>query len=183
MKDSVTQTTILAAVSTLLMGLWVPGPALAQESDWQRASERLAGDQEITVVTTDGTTGKGVLTAIDASGVTLTLSTGTVRYDVSQIVEVRRRGDSVWNGALIGSAAGGAFGLLGYAHPCSGRSCYREEFLGAFATLGLGVGLAIDALRVGSTSVYRQPSPRRVAILPLVGRQRFGAAALLTFGD
>lgn len=62
-----------------------------------------------------------------------------------------------------------------------GRSCYREEFFGAFTAIGLGAGLALDALHVGTTAIYRAPR-RRVSVLPLVGRGRGSVLSIITIG-
>jgi hypothetical protein len=158
--------------------LCVAAPAASQESDWRLASERFPIGGEVVVVLTSGAVREAVLRSVDAAGIPVGSDGGLLRYELQEIAEVRRRGDSVWNGALVGLAAGAGLGLLGYAHPCSGRSCYREEFLGAFTAIGVGIGTMMDVLHEGTTTIYR--SGGRVAVLPYAGPRRWGMAIQYT---
>jgi hypothetical protein len=77
------------------------------------------------------------------------------RADVSR---VRVRGDSLSSGARIGALVGGAIGcgVLGvFSGEARGGDCVQGLlFLGA---LGAGVGLAVDALHTGTTTVFTAP--------------------------
>lgn len=122
---------------------------------------------------------------LESEGVTIDLSESMVR-------RIDRRGDSNFNGVLIGLGAGAAVGLILVAS-CDGFLCPSggtdtAAFAGIGAALGFLVGWAVDALHVGTTQVYQ--SPRRnetesrglvFSMSPVLGNQRKGAAFTLRF--
>ena len=122
---------------------------------------------------------------LESEGVTIDLSEPIVR-------RIDRRGDSNFNGILIGLGAGAAVGLTLVAS-CDGFLCPSGAsdaaiFAGIGAALGLCVGYAVDALHVGTTHVYQ--SPRRsgaesrglvFSMAPVLGNQRKGVVLALRF--
>jgi hypothetical protein len=95
---------------------------------------------------------------------------------VGQIAEVRKDGDSVWNGFLIGAVVGAAigFGTFEECEPeppatvCGGNLTKNRGMETAVAAALFGsIGLGVDLLHQGTSTVYRaaDPTPKgRVAV-------------------
>jgi len=86
---------------------------------------------------------------------------------VAQVAKIERKGDSLWNGLAIGAGAGLLLPLL------PTESCSNQSTAGCVASgivTGALLGLAIDAIHRGYTTVYRaghgKPSVR---VLPELG--------------
>ena len=101
--------TVLGAIGLFLV---IAGSAGAQESftDVQRTLQ--PGD---TVDLTDasGTKTRGSVTGVQPSALRLAVAGVEREWTASDVKEIRRRGDSVKNGAIIGAVAGGVLGGIG----------------------------------------------------------------------
>jgi hypothetical protein len=76
---------------------------------------------------------------------------GNVRaFSAPEVTRVQqRRGDPLWNGLLIGAAAGSGYGIYWYfrdPNECGGTVCGQDLAMGA--GVGAAIGLAIDAVTV-----------------------------------
>ncbi len=79
-------------------------------------------------------------------------------FVAAEVQRVRRRGDGLGNGFRIGAFIGGAAG-------CAVSGVFSGEFRAAdcmqgaliFAAAGAGLGLALDAMHSGSTTVFSAP--------------------------
>ena len=115
---------------------------------------------------------KGKLLRLDDRALVI-LVDGTPReFELSRVSRVQKRGDSLRNGALIGSAIGFGLGfLVGGLSDCYAASEYcgagpRTAFvLTSTAVYGL-LGAGIDALIQGRTTLYRGPSAIAVSHPP-----------------
>src|SRR6185436_14057264 len=110
-----------------------PAAALAQE-DFSRLT--LKPGQTIYVTDSAGTEVKGPLTQISPSELTV----DGRRFTPSSGLKIARRGDAVWNGALIGFGAGVASGLTIGAEACDDA---WKCAVGGGLTLGV-LGALID---------------------------------------
>jgi hypothetical protein len=127
----------------------------------------------ITVVDESGDRTRGRLESI---GPLIRLSVDGVgrEWSPQQVREIRRRGDSVKNGLMIGMISGGAVGtvfglalaslLQNEGHDAAGPFV---GILGLGVGIGAGIGVGLDAAIPGSTVVYRQPR-RTVSLSPAV---------------
>jgi hypothetical protein len=128
--------------------------------------------QRIVVTTTESDRIRGRVRDIDAS-VLLLEDVGRIReFRESDVLEIRKRGDRLSEGALLGAGAGaGAGALVGQSR------CHSEQGFcaGVGALLGLGagagIGLAVDALTRNNDVLYARPqtTTQRWTIEPLIG--------------
>jgi hypothetical protein len=142
-------------------------PLLSRATAFADLRDRIKAGDTIYVTDTRGGTSKGKLVGLSASSLrvrvggdaspSLDLSQG----DVNNIVV--ERFDSVWNGMLVGFAAGAApVALIG-----AGASASGGEVAGVaagYGAIGLLIGLAVDAFNRDRATVYvggaQQRSPR-----------------------
>ena len=121
---------------------------------------------------------KGRIAALSPS--TLVLAVDGTRHALleTDVVRIRqRRPDSLTNGVLRGFVVGAVFGAL------TAWSTGAPDFILVAALgqglLGIGVGVAVDAMVSSRTIIYdRAGSTRRLGVSPLVSRER--QAVLLT---
>jgi len=92
--------------------------------------------------------------------------------EASRAAARRRRGDPLWNGALIGGAIGAVFGLIGGTKCSNDFSCSGSTagFVALGAATGAGIGIAVDAMLarqtgIGTTSDSRDARLRLGAVL------------------
>jgi hypothetical protein len=174
-------------------GLFLLFTAIAQTT----AAQGIAGSFEqlqvlvspgdtVTVMDATGVETKGTIAALSSSTLTL-LAEGTQReLSENEITTIKRlRTDSLANGALYGAAGGVAFattGLIIFA----GEGLDASEavaVLGAYAAIGTGIGVAVDALIRRQHVIYqRQPaSGLQLGIAPWLTRQQKGVLLTLRF--
>jgi hypothetical protein len=156
------------------------GPVHASSELWTRIK---SGD---TIFLRD-TSGKDTTVIFERStDTTIAVLVNGQHRDVgmSDVSSIARRGDSNWNGALIGAAIGGLLTAASCQADC-------DITAGERATLGLLgasfyglVGAGVDALITGRTTIYT-PSARttdmHLAVSPILSRDRKGLAIRLTF--
>jgi hypothetical protein len=139
---------------------------------FQALAGSVEAGQRIVVTTTESDRIRGRVRDIDAS-VLLLEDGGRIReFRESAVLEIRKGGDPLWEGALLGAGAGaGAGALVGQSR------CHSERGFcaGVGALLGLGagagIGLAVDALIRNDDVVYARPqtATQRWTIEPLIG--------------
>ena len=163
-------TSIGFAVAALL--LLTSGPATAQESFAALQGELRPGDN-VYLTDRSGAELHGNVAAVGPSSLKLTLDGIEREWAETDVREVRKRGDSVKNGAIIGLIAGGVMGGIGGSlvstlfvnEGASGTAPFLTVLALGMAG-GAGIGAAIDGLIPGRTVVYRQP--RGLTITPVV---------------
>ena len=97
----------------------------------------------------------GHLLSLGPSGVTLLVDGVRRQVPLESVLRVQTRGDSLWNGALIGAAVGAvAFALVASEY---GDAVIPGALLGT--ALYASVGASVDALIPGRTTIYRK-TPR-----------------------
>jgi hypothetical protein len=141
-----------------------------------------------TVFLTDagGTTSKGTVTQASPSSLTVR-SNGTSReFHEADIRTVKVR-EPLWEGLIIGAAAGGFLFYIGNDSACvlsAYDSCggsYGAAVLGA--AIGGGIGAGIDALVWRHRTLFRSPggSTAGVSIAPVIGAGRRGLSLTARF--
>ena len=105
----------------------------------------------------------GVLTALTPSGISLRVGNDQRQWPAAEVSEVRRRGDSVKNGTLIGLGIGlgvGVGGGLAFAALLGNEGGDAGAGFLMMAGLGAGIGAAagagFDGLRQGQTVLFRR---------------------------
>jgi hypothetical protein len=141
--------------------------------------------RRLVVTTIDGATVRGRFQGLDASRLFIRTGDGIREFSESDVRELRRRGDRLWNGALIGMGAGAVGGmLLGSNRPgCGGESICGAIGFGAGALLGALIGLTADALMPHDDLLYTgaKVQSRRWVVEPLVGSHGYGARVTKAF--
>src|SRR5687768_15697602 len=140
MRERICRFAMAAAV------LFTAGGAAAQESPPRgvvRVFLQLAdGGDEIT----------GHLLDLSPAGATLLVDGVRREVPIASVLRVQTRGDSLWNGALIGAAVGAVTFALVAAE-------YGDEAVvgGLVGTaLWASIGASVDALIPGRTTIYRK---------------------------
>src|SRR5262245_6457407 len=182
----------VAATLFAVIALSISDPSLAQAQDassFEQLQKTVQPGDTLLVTDKSGKVVKGK--AEQVSGTSLSLKTGGRRLDFAEadLVEIKtQRGDSLANGALIGSLASGApIAILAAAasHPndicCSGGDVALVS--AGFAGVGAGVGAIVDALHKHKETVYsraRNPTAR-FYIGPMMTSSRKGVQLAIRF--
>lgn len=174
----------MVAGGVLIVLMVFPAPAAAQEGDWRTGSGRLVAGQELQIVLDDGSTHRGRLRTLDRLSLTINEGSKAVTFELARVKEVGRRGDRLWNGptlgALVGVAATGVV-MLSECGERPGRCPDKAEFMLTYTAVGAGVGLLVDVLHVGFTTVYRRRATQ-IIVLPFVSSRHYGVMARVTLG-
>lgn len=137
--------------------------AWAQGNTLAGFESRLQTGKPITVVTSAGQVMTGRLSTLSATSLALLVDGRLLTLAADDVTRVRQRQpDSLWNGVLIGAAAGAVYALSWFVrdpNECSGTPC-GSEFVTS-AGLGGLIGMGIDALikRTVTIEVARAPQP------------------------
>ena len=141
------------------------GAAEAQGvSSLAELSTRVPSGQQVYVRNSGGWEVSGTFLRVSDSMLSLMVDGKPHDIPVGEVREVARRGDSVWNGFLIGAAFGALMGALESGEGeqevdlCTpGAACRLTHAVLVAPTLG-GIGALIDRFIVGRTVVFRVPS-------------------------
>lgn len=122
-----------------------------------------AGDR-LGIVDGAGATTWGRLVRITPADVEIVDASGRARaFAAADVRRIERRGDSVRNGLLIGAVIGGALGgAIAGSADLMGNVGGLGTFMRGAAVLGGvggGVGLALDAVHVGRSTIYDAALP------------------------
>jgi hypothetical protein len=109
----------------------------------------------------------GILQSVSSSSMTIATENGSQEVPLDLVRRVKRRGDRLWDGMVIGAAFGAAISAATFV-PCDSQASWGpcgENFttsragdaLAGAAVFGL-IGLGIDAAHRGWSTVYRRPS-------------------------
>jgi hypothetical protein len=121
----------------------------------------------------------GTFAKVSQSSLELLVDGQIREIPLSDVREIARRGDPLWNGALIGAAVGGGLTAL-----ACGNECTTGERVGVIVTSALiwgAVGMGIDALIHGRTVVYRATPLKTVRFMPVLSRHQVSAALSVGF--
>ena len=174
--------TALLAVFLLLATCSV---AKAQDSFPDLQAKLKAGDL-VTITDDSGAQTRGTFERVGTS-IRLSVDGVAREWAPQQVREIRRRGDSLKNGLIIGLVAGGAAGAVfgwgvGTIFAAEG-SDPAGPVIGLVALglgAGAGIGAGLDAAITGSTVVYRR-SPRTVSVAPMISPRTQGVRVAVGF--
>jgi hypothetical protein len=116
---------------------------------------RLKPGDRVVVTTTDGRQGRGRLVESRHDGLLVDVDRRHAAFAWSEIEQVRRRRNGVLLGAIIGTAAGAVAAIPVY-QLAQNETGDGGKDLAFMIALGLGTGVAIDALLGKDTTVYRR---------------------------
>jgi hypothetical protein len=123
---------------------------------------RLNTGDQVTIETRSGGSVAGRVVRMGPEQIAVTGPDARERvFAAAEVERVRRRGDGLSNGVRIGAIAGGVAG-------CALGGLFSGEFRAAdcmqggliFAAAGAGLGLALDAMHTGATTVFQAPTAR-----------------------
>jgi hypothetical protein len=140
------------------------------------------GDR-VTVISRSDTAVSGRIMSVSGTTLRLTTDGRTVDINESDVLRIERPGDSTWEGAVLGLAAGGGLGIVAAAtcSECTGGEIVRGTL--AFAAIGAGAGALVDFMISGRTRVFEAPSgtTRRLQFSPIIAADTQVLVATLSF--
>jgi hypothetical protein len=184
----------VAVVATALAWAALGGAARAQapESSFDGLGKWLRLGDAVSVTGVDGRKASGKLTNLSPASMTILRDGGPLEFQSASVRTVSiREHDSMFNGAVIGLAAGVAFGAIALGTSCHDDYYYSDcgglVVVGAllYGAMGTGIGVGIDAITPGRTVVaYQRPAgnaPARVSVAPLLSHSRQGVVLRVAF--
>jgi len=126
--------------------------------------------QKVTVRLTDGKVREGSVTELNQTELVIASKSGTERIMAPRIQEVsRRHRDSLWNGLIIGAAAGALMGWAAIAaNDCDYDECGEAGVVPGGIVIGAALGTGLDLLLRERQVLYRAPQSQtslRIQIL------------------
>jgi nitrous oxidase accessory protein NosD len=117
---------------------------------------RLNTGDQVTIETRSGVSVAGRVVRMAPEQLAVTGPDARERvFAAAEVQRVRRRGDGLGNGVRIGAIAGGALGcgVFGaFSGECRATDCLQSVLI--FGAVGAGLGLAVDAMHTGETTVF-----------------------------
>ena len=139
----------------------------------------VARGARLLVIDRSGSETAGTLVGVRPTALQLLVGNRAVEISGPEIAEIRRDGDSLWNGVLLGSAFGGAV-ALSFIGQVDCQTCGAWEAASVWLALsggGAAVGGLLDHLQRDGRVAYRggdrEGSPR-VLLSPLIAPGRRG---------
>ena len=166
-------------VQSLGLLLLFAGSAEAQPATLYDVVWLVQPGDTLTVTDNAGVRVRGKLVQMSPTSLVLDVSRTLRQFQESDIHEIKRRGDSLKNGALIGFAIGGAFAAYAVTAQLPSDDYNGDEYI-AFVPLlggiGAAIGVGIDALIRGDRVLYARPqaSQPSVSVAPIVRRGQKG---------
>jgi len=179
---------MMNAVTALLGTLLVLATASVAQAQGSFADLRTTLNEGDVVTVTDdaGTQTRGTFERVGTS-IRLSVDGVPQEWAPQQVREIRRRGDSLKNGLIIGLVSGGAAGaVLGWGVGAIFQAEGADPagpFIGLLALglgAGAGIGAGLDAAITGSTVVYRR-TPRTVSVAPMLSPRAQGVRIAVAF--
>jgi hypothetical protein len=145
-------------IGVVLVMVLSVAPAYAQQDDLGNLHERIASELW---VYRGSTPIHGFLTRLTKTDLTLIDEDNQEQViPLESVWKIERSGDPIWNGFAIGGSIGLAAGI-GLAMELRGHTAEKI----AIATYAAGIygliGAGIDAMHVGTTTIYEAPGRRR----------------------
>jgi hypothetical protein len=155
-------------------------PSRGPVSSFDELWTKLKSGDTVYVIDTSARETAGTFAKVSSSSIALLVDGQIREIPLSDVRQIARRGDSLWNGALIGAA----FGAVVVQVACNGGECTAGDRAGS-TVLAAGVwgaiGAGIDALIHGRTVVYRSTPQRTARLLGLLSRHQVGVRLSVGF--
>ena len=176
----------LILILTLLLLIVVAAPSASAQT--ARSFEQLVllvgSDDRVTVTDSAGREQTGSIVDLSPSALTLRTNGGRRDFRAESVRTISwLRPDPLWQGTLIGLAAGAvtAMALFRFPHEESSGSD-KAVLLGLFAGAGMGMGAGVDALIPTRQEIFRSPTAaRRLTVAPVLTSNRQGVAVSIGF--
>jgi len=151
-----------------------------------QANPTLEQHDTVEITETNGTTYKARLTSISDRTLTVTSQGAPRTLTETQVLQIRHgRRDSLWNGSLIGLAAGAGAGVVAVASTCPNdpecSAIATVVFVPTFAAGGAAVGALIDTLIRKQETVFSRSNATQMHIAPIVGKKVAGVHVSFRF--
>lgn len=147
---------------------------------WPELARRLTPGRPVAVTDGGGTEVRGTVSAVSAAALTLNVQGVSRRFDSTDVRQVRRDGDPLWNGLVIGAV----IGVTGAALPdnrCGGRPVTCDDrqipFRLTFLSVATAAGIGIDVFHRDRRILYG--SARRVTLRVVPAHTRGGSLSML----
>jgi hypothetical protein len=175
---------VVVAAALFATGCAHAGPA----QSWSELYPRLKHGTPVAVTDASGGAVSGKISSASSSLLRLDAAGGPRQFAPDQVREVRRDGDALWNGLLIGAGVG-ALGAVLPDHPCTRSApgmtpdcsdphvAQRLSFLAAMTALGIG----LDALHRDHSVLYEPGTRPRAAIVPDFSSRSAGVTLSIQF--
>lgn len=152
----------------------VPPSVWAQDTLQNWSALNPSGLSTVYVLDDTGRETTGRFLRLDADSLVVLIDGREQRFEAARVKRLAKRGDSLQNGLYIGGIIGAALGWFGVDDSSGGR---RAASVAGIAGVYAGVGLGIDALKQGRTTLYEAPGSGSLPQQPLAQRpyQRAGA--------
>ena len=171
----------------LVLGLLLAGTPQAATSQSSPPPSLAPGDR--VVVTDDRRSLRGRIAEITTESLVLQEGHTSLRIPLGSVQRIDRIGDSLFNGAAIGTAIGGGTALALMAKACTNSSCAdtstsldpRITLMGAL--IGAGVGAIIDKAIEGRRTIYTAGAiPQLLTPSTRIGHRRHAPVMFGRFG-
>jgi hypothetical protein len=136
---------------------------LRPTESWPELVQRLAPGKPVAVTTGSGAEVAGRVSTISADSLRLTVNGVSQQFAPKDVRQVRRNGDSLWNGLAIGAAFGATAAALGDAryYECGGSGLCKDNQIPERVTFFAGAtitGILIDRFHRDRRILYRSQS-------------------------
>jgi hypothetical protein len=176
----------LAGGLAFIFCLLTAAPARAQET-FGDLGQKVREGQKVIVIDQQGAMTKGRVESVSATALVVDYGQGRIpdpslattrTFKPADVQKVQKPGH-LWDGAIKGAFIGAIPGVLAMTADC--YDCRYGAFTLFTTGVGAAVGVGIDAL-FGPKTVFRGSArPPRIALAPIVGRERRGVSASFRF--
>jgi hypothetical protein len=181
-----THSAILPTMRVMMLAGWSCAAAACAHAhavqSWPELVPRLTRGESVALFDAAGEETRGHVAAVSAESLTLDVRGALRQFDSSDVREVTRNGDPLWNGLAIGAAIGAAAALVPdnvcnrQAQTCDGAQVPQRAALFAAAA---ALGAAIDALHRDRSVLYRSPVRVRLQLRPAFTASSVGVALVI----
>lgn len=165
----------------LFVLMLVPASVWAQDTLHNWSALNPSGLSTVYVLDDTGQETTGKFLRLDADSLVVLIDGREQRFEAARVKRLAKRGDSLKNGLYIGAIIGTALGLLAdcfYQDRVCGTG-RKSGFVAVAAGFWAGIGLGIDALKQGQTTLYEAPGSVSGSFpqQPLARRRHTGGGA------
>jgi len=158
--------------TAILLLTFAPSTVCAQEAPQGWLGLATPGLPTVYVVDETGVETSGTFLRVTPDSLVLLVHDAELQFEAARVRRIQKRGDSLRNGALIGAVVGVGMGLIAAGiSDCPGEDpggrcpAFRVGTLLGSTAGYAAIGVGIDALVVGRTTLYERPvaAPRSAA--------------------
>ena len=155
---------MISAYAAVVMTVILPAAAMAQTGSGRRAPAQNAREEVVVTQSASGQELRGHIVELSPTILAMLVDGRRIEMLLENVERIEARNDSLKNGAIIGASIMAGLSALGCAE-------YRRSSVCATSTImnvGLGtlVGVGIDALHKGRTTIYSKPPSVSLAVAP-----------------